>query len=84
MLDPRDLSLEGIERLCQADLTWKLVPLYGCPGEELGPSINGLVSDGNTKLCCRGFTLALSQSTTAKKMILNIHKIIRGYSRYAG
>ena len=34
MLDPRDLSLEGIERLCQADLTWKLVPLYDCPGEE--------------------------------------------------
>ena len=34
MLDPCDLSLEGIERLCQADLTWKLVPLYDCPGEE--------------------------------------------------
>ena len=27
MLDPRGLSLEGIERLCQADLTWKLVPV---------------------------------------------------------
>ena len=24
----------------------------------LGPSINGLVTDGNTKLCCRGFVLA--------------------------
>ena len=24
----------------------------------LGPSINGLVTDGNTKLCCRGFILA--------------------------
>ena len=34
MLDLRDLGLEGIERLCQADLTWKLVPLYDCPGEE--------------------------------------------------
>ena len=34
MLDPRDLSLEGIKRLCQADMTWKLVPLYDCPGEE--------------------------------------------------
>ena len=22
---------------------------------HLGPSINGLVTDGNTKLCCRGF-----------------------------
>ena len=34
MLDLRDLGLEGIERLCQADLTWKLVPLYDCPGKE--------------------------------------------------
>ena len=33
----------------------------------LGPSINGLVTDGNTKLCCRGFILALFQSTTANK-----------------
>ena len=28
MLNPRDLGLEGIESLYQADLTWKLVPLY--------------------------------------------------------
>ena len=83
MLYPRDLSLEGIKRLCQADLTWKLVPLYDCPGEELRAGINGLVSDGNKKLCFRGFILALSQTTTTKKMILNIHKIIRGYSWYA-
>ena len=34
MLDLRDLSLEGVERLCQADKTWKLVPLYYCPGKE--------------------------------------------------
>ena len=34
----------------------------------LGPSINGLVTDGNTKLCCRGFILALFQSTTANKI----------------
>ena len=34
----------------------------------LGPSINGLVTDGNTKLCCRGFVLALFQSTTAYKI----------------
>ena len=34
----------------------------------LGPSINGLVTDGNTKLCCHGFVLALFQSTTANKM----------------
>ena len=31
-------------------------------------SINGLVTDGNTKLCCRGFILALFQSTTADKI----------------
>ena len=35
---------------------------------DLGPSINGLVTDGNTKLCCRGFILALLQSTTAIKI----------------
>ena len=34
----------------------------------LGPNINGLVTDGNTKLCCRGFILALFQSTTANKI----------------
>ena len=34
MLDLRDLSLEGVERLCQADMTWKLVPPYYCPGKE--------------------------------------------------
>ena len=34
----------------------------------LGPSINGLVTDGNTKLCCRGYISALFQSTTANKI----------------
>ena len=34
----------------------------------LGPNINGLVTDGNTKLCCCGFILALFQSTTANKI----------------
>ena len=34
----------------------------------LGPSINGLVTDGNTKLCCRGFILALFQSITANEI----------------
>ena len=37
-------------------------------GLYLGPSINGLVTEGNTKLCCRGFVLALFQSTTAYKI----------------
>ena len=27
-----------------------------------------MVTDGNTKLCCRGFVLALFQSTTAYKI----------------
>ena len=35
---------------------------------KLGPSINGLVTDGNTNLCCRGFILALLQRTTANKI----------------
>ena len=34
----------------------------------LVPSINRLVTDGNTKLCCRDFVLALFQSTTAYKI----------------
>ena len=39
-----------------------------CKSTHLRPSINGLVTDGNTKLCCRGFVLALFQSTTAIKI----------------
>ena len=34
----------------------------------LGPSINGLVTDGNTKVYCLGFILALFQRTTANKI----------------
>ena len=37
-------------------------------GLYLGPSINGLVTEGNSKLCCRGFVLALFQSTTVYKI----------------
>ena len=37
-------------------------------GLYLGPSINGLVTEGSSKLCCRGFVLALFQSTTAYKI----------------
>ena len=48
-------------------------------GLNLGPSINGLVSDGNTKLCCRSFILALFQSTTAHKID---SEQTRGYKRY--
>ena len=35
---------------------------------NLRPSINRLVADGNTKLCCPAFVLALFQSSTAYKM----------------
>ena len=35
---------------------------------KLGPSINGLVTDGNTKLYCRSFILVLIQSTRANKI----------------
>ena len=34
----------------------------------LAPSLNRLLTYGNTKLCCRGFVLALFQSTTAYKI----------------
>ena len=34
----------------------------------LGPSINRLVTGGNTKLCCRGFVLVLFQSVTTNKI----------------
>ena len=34
----------------------------------LGPSINGLVTDRNRKLSCRGFGLGLFQSNTANKI----------------
>ena len=34
---------------------------------KLGPSINGLVTNRNTNLCCRAFILALFHSTTANK-----------------
>ena len=42
--------------------------MYMYPGYFLGPSINGLVTDRNTKSCCRGYILVLLQSTTANKI----------------
>ena len=36
--------------------------------DHLGPSVNGLVTDGNAKLCCRGFILALLLGTKANKI----------------
>ena len=40
--------------------------------------INGLVTDGNTKLCCRGFVLALFQSITAYKIDSKHIRVILG------
>ena len=38
------------------------------PSCQLGPSLNRLVTDGNTKLCCRGYILALFQRNTVNKI----------------
>ena len=46
--------------------SWKYIHLFGI--FWIGPSINGLVTNGNTKLCCRGFALVLFQSVTAYKI----------------
>ena len=51
-------------------------------GPVVSKSINGLVTDGNTLLCCCGFVLAKFQITTANKIALNVPEIIQGYSQY--
>ena len=38
------------------------------PDQKLGPSIKGLVTDGNAKLCCYGFVLVLFPSTKAYRI----------------
>ena len=48
-----------------------------------GPSINGLVTGGNTKLCCCVFVLALLKVLQPIKLICNVPQIIQSYSRYA-
>ena len=47
--------------ITQRGLAQQLIKVKGL---YLGLCIKGLVTDGNTKLCCRGFILALFQSTT--------------------
>ena len=42
--------------------------VFQITSNNLGPSVNGLDTDGNTKSCCRGFKLAPFQSTTANKI----------------
>ena len=48
--------------------------LYNLVHFNLESSINKLVTDGNTKLCCPGFVSALFQSTTANE-IDSIHTL---------
>ena len=46
---------------------------------ELGPNINGLVTDGNTKLCCRGYVFIGSEHAQDYKRLLPVceAKILR-------
>ena len=59
MLDFRDLGLEGIERLRQADLSWELVPLYYCPGKE-----------GKACIVCSQLAILMVSSTSTPLQIL--------------
>ena len=52
--------------------------MFDTDGIQLRPSINGLVTDRNTKLCCHGFVSALFQSTTANK---NDSECTRDYTK---
>ena len=45
------------------------------------PYMTGLVTGGNTKLCCRGFVLLLFQSNTVYKIDSDIPETIQSYSR---
>ena len=65
------------------DITAGLQIFFKTGGPKLGPSINGLVTERNKKLRCRGFLLALFQSTTDYKIDSEHTQIIRGYSRCA-
>ena len=56
---------------CLLYLICKLSVLTECEGKlspYLGPSMNGMVTGRNTKICCHGFILALFQSNTANKL----------------
>ena len=60
--------MQGVVRFSPNGHKSEALPCVIDSHPKLGPSINGLVTDGNTKLCCRGFILALFQSTTATKI----------------
>ena len=68
----RDFLVTSLDRDKDKEALFNVAYLYLCQdflvaSLDLGPSISGLVTDVNTKLCCRGFILALFQSTTANK-----------------
>ena len=52
----------------QTDHNIKLFLAHKISYSYLRPSINGLVTDSNTKICCHDFMLAQFQSTTANKI----------------
>ena len=70
MLHLRDLGLEDIERLGQADLTWKLIPLNYCPGKE-GKACVVLV-------CAQlAILMVLSSSTSLQiPIVINSNKVV--------
>ena len=70
MLGLSDLSLEGVERLCQEDMTWKLVPLYYCLGKEREACI--------VFVCSHLAVLMFSSSsaTFRKELFINGNKVM--------
>ena len=66
----------SIKLCCKLSLSlaWNLSPSFSlfC----LGPSMNRLVTDGNTKLCCRGFILALFQSSTDNTIDTDYNRLL--------
>ena len=57
MFDLRDLGLEDIEELVQADLTSKLIPLNYCPGKEKNACV--------VLVCSQLAVLVFSSSSTS-------------------
>ena len=70
MLDLRDPSLEGVERLYQADMTWELVPLYYCRGIEREACI--------VFVCSQLAVLMFSSSSTSlqTELFINGNKVM--------
>ena len=48
--------LSTVKNLLDVRVLIRIITFHGDGGGPLlGPSMNGLVTDGNTKLCCQGF-----------------------------